>query len=219
MKKVLITGASRGIGNAAAQKFLQEGWAVIGTSTTGTAPSQHQAFRMYALNLLDPESIKKFTAAMRQSEKTIDLLVNNAGISDNDDVAESVSIKALRKTLEVNLIGLIDLTERLLPLIREGGHIINISSGLSSLVQGDGSYAPAYGISKAALNKYTVVLAHRLQAKGITVSAFDPGWVRTDMGGSGAQRDPSEPARELFKLAASKVDSGCFWHRGKKRSW
>jgi NAD(P)-dependent dehydrogenase (short-subunit alcohol dehydrogenase family) len=219
MKKALITGASRGIGNAAAHRFLEEGWFVIGTSTSGTASIQDQAFRIYALNLLDPESIEKFASVMRQSEKNLDLLINNAGISDNDDVSSSVSIEALRNILEVNLVGLIDLTERLLPLIHEGGHIINISSGLSSLVQGDGSYAPAYGISKAALNKYTVTLAHRLSAKGITVSAFDPGWVRTDMGGSGAPRDPSEPALELFELATSKVDSGRFWHRGKKRSW
>jgi NAD(P)-dependent dehydrogenase (short-subunit alcohol dehydrogenase family) len=56
-------------------------------------------------------------------------------------------------------------------------------------------------------------------SRGITVSSLDPGWVRTDMGGSAAPRDPSQPADEIFKLATSKIDTGYFWHGGKKRSW
>ncbi|OHD68744.1 MAG: hypothetical protein A2W19_10780 [Spirochaetes bacterium RBG_16_49_21] len=59
MKKILITGASRGIGKATAQKFLGEGWSVIGTSRSGTASIHHPAFKIYALNLLDSRSIEK----------------------------------------------------------------------------------------------------------------------------------------------------------------
>jgi NAD(P)-dependent dehydrogenase (short-subunit alcohol dehydrogenase family) len=66
---------------------------------------------------------------------------------------------------------------------------------------------------------YTRTLASRLKDRNITVSSFDPGWVKTDMGGKGALREPSEPAEELFELATSKVESGYFWHQGRKKAW
>ena len=219
MNRVLITGVSRGIGRAVADKFLQEGWSVIGTSTSGTSPIEHSALTVHVLDMLDPKSIKKFTDRIIGSEKGINVLINNAGISVTNDGPQFIAIDSLRTILEVNLIGLIDLTERLLPLILKGGHVINMSSGLASLTESSGTYAPAYSISKVALNMYTRILAGRLEGKEVTVSSIDPGWVRTDMGGSAAPRDPSEPAEEVFSLATSKVDSGNFWHRGRTRSW
>ena len=219
MNRVLITGVSRGIGRAVAEKFLQEGWSVIGTSTSGTSPIEHGALTVHVLDMLDPKSIKKFADAIVGSEQIINVLINNAGISVNNDGPQSVVIDSLRKILEVNLVGLIDLTERLLPVIAKDGHVINISSGLASLTEGSGTYAPAYSISKTALNKYTRILAGRLAGRRIIVSSIDPGWVRTDMGGSAAPRDPSEPAEEVFSLATSNIESGNFWHRGRKRSW
>ena len=219
MNRVLITGVSRGIGRATAEKFLREGWSVIGTATSGRSPLEHGALTVHALNLLDPKSIKKFADAIVGSKNRINVLINNAGISVENDGPQSVTIDSLRKILEVNLVGLIDLTERLLPDMADGGHVINMSSGLGSLTEGSGTYAPAYSISKTALNKYTTILSARLAGRGIIVSSIDPGWVRTDMGGSTAPRDPSEPAEEVFALANSKVESGNFWHRGRKRSW
>jgi NAD(P)-dependent dehydrogenase (short-subunit alcohol dehydrogenase family) len=218
MKNVLITGVSRGIGKALAEKFLKKGWSVIGASTSGASPIDHQALRVHKLDLLETNSIRAFAEKIINAASPIDVLINNAGIAIDSGNA-GISTDALRKTLEVNLIGLIDLTERLLPLIPGGGHIINMSSGLASLTEGSGAFAPAYSISKVGVNMYTRALAGRLAGKGITVSSVDPGWVRTDMGGTGAPRDPSEPAEEIFKLATSKVDTGCFWHRDKKRSW
>jgi len=219
MNRVLITGVSRGIGKSIAEKFLQEGWSVIGTSTSGTSPIDHRALTVHVLNMLDPKSIKKFADTIIGSKNAINVLINNAGISVKNDGNQFVVIDSLRKILEVNLIGLIDLTERLLPAILKGGHVINMSSGLASLTERSGTYAPAYSISKVALNMYTRILASRLEGKGVIVSSIDPGWVRTDMGGSAAPRDPSEPADEAFALATSNVDSGNFWHRGRKRSW
>ena len=66
---------------------------------------------------------------------------------------------------------------------------------------------------------YGRTLAFRLEAKNITVSIVDPGWVKTDMGGRGATRDPKLPAKEIFELATSTVPTGRFWYEGKERSW
>ena len=219
MKNVLITGASRGIGKAVADEFLRHGWSVTGTSTTGDARTAATGISLHRLNLAEPGSIREFSEKITARGTGIDVLVNNAGIA-RDRRGPELPIDILRATLEVNLVGLIDLTERLLPVIVDGGHIINISSGLASLSgDGPGAYSPAYSISKAALNMYTRVLAVRLGARKITVSSVDPGWVRTDMGGAGAPRDPSEPAAELYALVHAGVESGLFWHHGKKRSW
>ena len=218
MKTVVITGTSRGIGKAIARKFLDEGWKVIGTSTTGKSPLINVNLQMYALDLTRIDQILSFSATLEGTKGTIDVLINNAGISLPGDT-EHFSLEVLRQTLEVNLIGLITLTEALLPVILDGGHIINMSSGLASLTEDMGTWSPAYSISKAAVNKYTKHLADVLQARRIIVSSFDPGWVRTDMGGMNAPRDPSEPAQELFQLATAKVESGFFWKGGRKRTW
>ena len=80
-------------------------------------------------------------------------------------------------------------------------------------------------MAKASLNMYTRFLAFRLKERNITVSSLDPGWVRTDMGFAGAgegakpDREPSEPAAEIFQLVTSKVETGQFWHKGHKREW
>jgi NAD(P)-dependent dehydrogenase (short-subunit alcohol dehydrogenase family) len=217
MKTVIITGVSRGIGKVAAEKFLNEGWRVVGVSKSGKATIRHAALTIYPADLSSTSSIRDFVKLVVASGLKADVLVNNAGILVDHDPGGDLSI--LRTTLEVNLIGLIDLTEHLLPNINNGGHIISLSSGLGSLTDATNGAYSSYRISKVAINMYTRVLASRLKEKDITVSSIDPGWVKTDMGGVGAPRDPSEPALEIFELAASRVDSGFYWHRGKKKNW
>ncbi|MBI5123694.1 SDR family NAD(P)-dependent oxidoreductase [Candidatus Roizmanbacteria bacterium] len=218
MKTVVITGVSRGMGKATAEKFLSEGWYVFGTSTRGETAIVHENFEVYAVNMFDSQTISNFAKAVGKSGRKIDVLHNNAGTSLQDDHG-AINVEVLRKTLEVNLIGLIDLTERLLPNIKDCGHIINMVSAGASLVEFSGSYVPCYQISKVGVNMYTRELATRLQERGIIVSSFDPGWVRTDMGGKDAPRDPKDVAEEIYKLAITQVESGFFWHEGKKRSW
>jgi NAD(P)-dependent dehydrogenase (short-subunit alcohol dehydrogenase family) len=218
MKTVVITGTSRGIGKATAQKFLDQGWEVIGTSTSGKTPVIHDNLKMHQLDLADSESILRFIGGITGRKTTINVLINNAGIGLPAD-REHISVDVLRQTLEINLIGLIALTESLLPLMLNNGHIINVSSALASLTEDMGTWSPAYRISKAGVNMYTRHLANVLRSRRVTVSSFDPGWVRTDMGSMNAPRDPSESAEELFQLATASVDSGYFWRGGKKRAW
>lgn len=209
MKTVLITGITRGIGKAMAEVFSKNDWEVIGTSTDGRDNT-------IKLDLSNPKSIEQAVLSIKEKHLQIDVLINNAGVSFESD-ENKMNIESLRKTLEINLIGTVDFTEKILANIATGGQIISISSMMSSLVEFDNGICPSYRISKTALNMYSKTLADRLT--NITVSVFDPGWVKTDMGGPSAPRDPGEPAQELFKLATTSHQSGQFWFEGKIRSW
>lgn len=223
MKNVLITGVSRGIGKALAQKFLAEGYFVIGTSTSGTVDFNNTNLVTYKLDLSSSKSIVECATEITKFGKKIDICMNNAGALFDDDET-TIVIEKLRKTLEVNLIGTIDFAEQILPLVNNGGHIVFTSSSAGSISHTghDGAhfegYYPAYKISKAALNMYMRTLALRLKGK-MTVSSVHPGWVKTDMGGEDADISAEEAAGYIFDLAISKIESGNFWFKGKKFDW
>ncbi|MCK5059950.1 MAG: SDR family NAD(P)-dependent oxidoreductase [Candidatus Pacebacteria bacterium] len=224
MKTALITGIDRGIGRALAEKFLAEGYAVIGTSLSGEINLTHQNLSVYQLDLSSPKNIASCVQSISQNTKGIDILINNAGIL-LDKEETKVIVDKLRKTLEVNLIGTIDFTERLVSSINAGGHIVNISSTAGSLeYAGEAKshypyHYPDYKISKAALNMYARTLALRMKEKNIIVSSVHPGWVRTEIGGECADVSPEEAAEEIFKTAISRPETGQFWFKGEKLPW
>ncbi|MEN9405646.1 MAG: hypothetical protein RLY47_605 [Candidatus Parcubacteria bacterium] len=220
MKTIFITGVSRGIGKAVAQRFLDAGDVVVGTLMSGAADWSHENLTMIQLDLSNPESISKCAETFRALDKKIDILINNAGVLF-DRKLNRVDVEILRKTLEVNVIGTIDLTEHMLPFLGGGAHILNISSSAGSLArskESDDDEYPAYRISKTALNMYTRALAVRLVGT-VTVSSVHPGWVKTDMGGSDGDMEPKEAAEHIFKLAYTPVETGQFWFKGEKFPW
>lgn len=230
MKTALITGISKGIGRALAEKFLLEGFAVMGTTTTGSADLTHEKLTVIQLDLTEPDSIGRASTLVSQyihTDSKIDILINNAGALFDDEETKVVVAK-LRNTLEVNLMGTIDFTERVIPSLNDTGHIVNVSSAAGSLADSQNPtnshfpyHYPAYKISKAALNMYTVTLANRLRNEktGMIVSSVHPGWVRTDMGGEDAPVLPKEAAEQIYKLAISRPETGQFWHNGEKFPW
>ncbi|MDA2922795.1 SDR family NAD(P)-dependent oxidoreductase, partial [Patescibacteria group bacterium AH-259-L07] len=203
MKNIIITGASRGIGLATAKKFLTQDWHVIGTYNQTTIPLKHNNLRTLKLDQGSPDSIIQATNQIKNTYSHIDALVNNAAIIlDAED--ETVGLENIRQTFEVDLFGLIDVTERLVPLLKNGSHIINIDSSYGSFsLPIDDKTSTGYRMAKAALNMYTRTLAFRLKDQGIIVSSLDPGWVQTDMGYIGAteeekpDRSPDQPADEI----------------------
>ncbi|MDO8466604.1 MAG: SDR family NAD(P)-dependent oxidoreductase [bacterium] len=220
---VLITGTDKGIGKALAEKFLAEGHFVFGAYLSEAFPAS-DASASHQLDLSSPESIAECAKKISESGKKIDILINNAGILLDEDETR-VLVDKLRETLEVNLIGTIDFTERVIPMIPKGGHIVNISSTAGSLeFAGTGKshhpyHYPSYKISKAALNMYTRTLATALKDSEIIVSSVHPGWTKTAMGGQEADITSEEAAAGIYKFAISKPETGLFWFKGERLPW
>lgn len=234
MKTVVITGITRGIGLATARRFLDNGWNVVGTWRGSEAPlsapvsgsgGASGTLTQVELDISSSTDIARAAQEIAEKAPSIDVLVNNAGVLlDSDE--DGINMEKLRATFDVNLFGLIDLTERLVPRMHAGSHIINLDSGHGAMsIPIDDATSSAYRMSKAALNMYTRTAAFRLKEKGIIVSSIAPGWVKTAMGNSLAtdaekpDRTPEDAAEDIYQLAISNPESGFFWEFGKKREW
>lgn len=219
MKYAIITGSSRGIGLALTKVLVhRKDFKIIGSSTSGKHPLMANNFICYPLDLNDTNSIKAFVANIQHLK--IDYLFNNAGILLDSNVDPGIDLQKLEQTFDVNLFGTIQLTELLIPHLNENAHIINTSSNWGSFTERNfDALNPHYKMSKAALNMYTKLLAERQKSAGITVSAFDPGWVKTDMGGANADKTSEEVADELADLMDRNIETGKFWYNGKNRRW
>ncbi|VEG90486.1 SDR family NAD(P)-dependent oxidoreductase [Legionella spiritensis] len=213
MKTVLITGISRGIGLAAARKFLAEGWQVIGTSTSGKTPVTHPCLKIFPLDLSDSLSIQTLASQL----PPLDLLINNAAILLESGADVKVDMGLLKKTFAVNVFGTIELTEHCIDKLHKNARIINISSGWGTFSSNNSAGQPQYKMSKTCLNMYTVLLAARLP--DMCVSGLDPGWVKTDMGTERAPTHPEQVASEIYNLACTSKKSGYLWSRGHIRDW
>jgi len=175
------------------------------------------------LDVTNPESIRSAQRAVAGRFDGVDILVNNAAVLlfEHEDVL-SVPLDAYRRTFETNLFGAIEVSRVFAPAMAQSGYgrIVNVSSGAGQLARMS-DYAPAYSMSKAALNAFTRILAHTYQGNGVLVNAADPGWVRTDMGGPSAPRSPREGADTIVWLATLPDDgpTGGFFHDRQPIAW
>jgi NAD(P)-dependent dehydrogenase (short-subunit alcohol dehydrogenase family) len=223
-KVILITGANRGIGLATAHELQRRGAKVVAGVREPQKMSPISGVTVLELDASDAESCRSFVARAETEQGRIDGLVNNAGILlDHDTPVLDLSENDLRRVLEVNLVGPVRLCQLVVPGMQSRGYgrIVNISSGLGAITDMGGGY-PSYRMAKLALNGFTRILAAELRPNSnVKVNSLDPGWVRTDMGGADAIRDPSEPAREIADLVSISGDgpSGGFFRRGEQREW
>ncbi|HCR52061.1 TPA: SDR family oxidoreductase [Candidatus Kaiserbacteria bacterium] len=223
MRTALITGVSKGIGKAEAQKLLAEGFHVFGTSTTGKIDYAHKNLQIIPLDLKSSESIAACASAIAKTKTMFNVVINNAGVLLDDEDTVLIPEK-LRATLEVNLIGTAEFTERVLSSVKKEGIIVMTSSTAGSLQLAETAdhyplHYPAYKISKAALNMYMRTLARRLRDTGPIVLSVHPGWVKTDMGGEEADTTPEEAAEDIYHTIVSRPKNGVFLFRGRHIPW
>ena len=221
-RRVLVTGANRGIGLEFCRQLLARGDDVVGTARH---PGQaHELNRLVAehpgrlhvlpLDVADPRSQAELVRELALViDGPLDLLVNNAGVLHSGERFGDLGLHNLEDSFRTNCAGAFLLTQALAPHLRDGATVANLSSQLGSIERTTAFYTPTYAISKAALNMATKLLANALAPRGIHVLALHPGWVQTDMGGSGAQISPRTAVEGLLKVidSANEERSGRFF--------
>ncbi|MCF7566953.1 SDR family NAD(P)-dependent oxidoreductase [Sabulilitoribacter arenilitoris] len=212
-KKVLITGASMGIGRALAKKFLENGFFVIGTGRNSMIENfNDDNFYPLKLDISNSNSVKEAKNKIFKIFKSIDILINNAGIGPDLDTLFPDK-ESFTKTFEVNTIGTVFFTEFFIPLINNNGMILNISSKMGSIDFCKLTDSVAYRMSKSALNMYTKILANRLY-NNIKVASIHPGWVQTTIAKSNinGRLTPEKSAENIFRFIQSDFQNGIFWN-------
>jgi len=180
-KKILITGASRGIGKKLALKSKENDYVVIGTSTSkeGVKVLEEEGIHGLVLNLIDIRSIEEFNNSLIKDHSDIDILVNNAGIT-RDNIVLRMSNEEWTDVLNVHLNGTFKISKTVLKFMlkKKWGRIINITSASASIGnKGQANYAAA----KAGVEAFSRSLAKEVGTRGITVNSVAPGYIETDM--------------------------------------
>src|SRR6202022_1195753 len=244
----LITGGNRGLGLQTARELARLGIRTVvgardlekGASAAALLQTEGLDAEAVHLDVADPLTHTEVYSYLESHHGKLDILVNNAGIWKESETSSSHALRSnrtsslpmeiLRETFETNFFGTVALTQRLLPLLRKAfaARIVNVSSILGSLtLQSDPSSKIyphkvfAYDASKTALNAFTVHLAHELRDTPIKVNAAHPGWVRTEMGGEGADLDISEGGKTSAWLATLPADAstGGYFHLEQRLPW
>ncbi|HEX9079732.1 MAG TPA: glucose 1-dehydrogenase [Desulfuromonadaceae bacterium] len=207
----VVTGASRGIGRAVALRLAQAGSAVVVHYGTNREAADEVVGRIernggasFALqaDMGSVADIARFCAALREEllhrfgEPRFDVLVNNAGIATRVALEET-SEEQFDRLFDVNVKGPFFMVQRSLPLLRDGGRIINLSSVVTRFANPG---IAAYSMTKGAINTLTLLLAAQLGPRGITVNAVAPGATDTDMNAAWL-REPE--ARESVAAATA----------------
>lgn len=234
----LVTGANRGIGLAVCRQLAEQGVFVLlgardaaaGDAAARTLQADGLAVRAMVIDTENPDTFDAARDAIDRAFGRLDILVNNIGIGcDWAYTAANVPMRLLRDTFEINFLSVVDLTQRLLPLIEKSpaGRIVNQSSAIGSLAGhatpaswATGDRPLAYSASKTALNAFTLHLACALRDTPIKVNAAHPGIVKTDPNPNGLI-GPEEGARTAVALALLPDDgpTGGFFHQGESVPW
>ena len=232
-RNVLVTGANRGIGLEFCRQLLAAGDHVIATcrqpgkaTALNTLAGEYPGrLHVLPLDVAQPKSRAELVRELPLvlgDDARIDLLVNNAGVLHSGERFGHLDQAVLEDSLRINAIGPFLLSEAVAPLLADGARIANLSSVMGSITRQDAFRSPSYGASKAAQNLLNAQLAHALAARDIRVLSLHPGWVQTDMGGTGAEVTPAASVAGLLQVidAATPAQSGSFldW-RGQSVPW
>jgi short-subunit dehydrogenase len=186
-KTAFITGASSGIGKAAALALTSAGYRVVGTSRKAAPGEVRDGIRMIACDVTDDASVAQAVAQAHAEIGHIDLLVNNAGYALSG-AAEESSVGQVHSLFDTNFFGVVRVTNAVLPIMRQQGHgrILNIGSVLGLI---PGPYGAYYSASKHAIEGYSESLDHEVRAFGIRVAVIEPWATKTAIEANSPQGD------------------------------
>jgi NAD(P)-dependent dehydrogenase (short-subunit alcohol dehydrogenase family) len=237
----LVTGANKGIGFEVARDLARKGFHVfLGARDTEAGVAAAQKLNREAeeedygkghsgitatflkIDVSKPDSIRHAAEEFSSKSDRLDTLVNNAGILlDDDKDVLTATPEMFETTLRTNTLGALLVAQAFVPFLNKSDapRIVNVSSGGGQLAGGADGWAPAYCISKTALNGVTAQLATALPK--FAVNSVCPGWVRTGMGGPNATRSVGEGATGIVWLAvdAPQNETGKFWRDRKVIPW
>lgn len=219
MPTILVIGANRGIGLEFARQYAADGWDVIATARKSSAELDALGLRVEQLDLADTDSVAEFAGRICWP---LDLFIANAGTNHPMDTGGPQNARDWQAMMMVNAIAPFQLGQALLPRVAEArGKMICISSGMGSIEQNSGGWIP-YRTSKAALNMAWSCLALEARRDGVATVALSPGWVKTRMGGAGAEISAEESVGAMRKLIDRLTldDTGKFLRRnGSELPW
>lgn len=224
----LVTGANQGIGHQIAKDLAARGLTVLVGSRgleRGEAAAREIGLGAFALQLdvTDPASIKYAAERIRNEFGRLDVLIQNAAISNTKRLPgqsieehtkttrpSNVALDEMRAVWDTNVFGVLSVYQAMLPLLRStpGSRIVNVSSGVGSLTTNSDPafpyraiFGPVYPSSKTALNALTVAMAIELEPEGIRVNAVSPGFTNTNLNGYAGTETVEEGAREAVRVA------------------
>lgn len=231
---VVITGANRGLGLGLTRVYLEDGWRVITLNRNSSEEMEslrNESLEIHCCDLTDDTRLEEFARSVEG--QTVDVLINNAGRMAKDGSAaggESVQgfgcfNRALwHDVFDINVFTAMSLSEKLADAISRSdrGRIVTISSMLGSMALNTSGGLYAYRASKASVNAIMRSMSFDLAERGIIAIAQHPGWVKTDMGGRGADIDVETSVRGMKAVfdGLKPEDSGKFFsHDGSEMPW
>jgi short-subunit dehydrogenase len=211
-KHVVITGANRGIGLEFAKQYLAQGFEVTAVVRKPSAELEELSVNVIeGIDVSQGDDVARLASAL--SGKAIDVLINNAGIFENESLA-NMDFDAINAQLQINAVAPVRVTHALQANLNSGSKVAMITSRMGSIADnGSGAYI-GYRMSKAALNAAGVSLAHELKPKGVAVALLHPGFVQTQMVNFAGDISPQVAAERLIqRIEELNLDNtGSFWH-------
>jgi len=200
-KNALIIGASRGLGLGLAKQLLADGWNVTATVRDVRKADALKALGPVRIEALDMDDQVAVSALAQRLEGLVfDLLFVNAGVKGPEDQRPgNASLAEIGQLFMTNAIAPVALAQRFVGRIRRGNGVVAfMSSGLGSVTTPDAPELAFYKASKAAMNSMVSTFLSEIEAPTFTVLSMHPGWVKTDMGGEGADIDVATSVRGLI---------------------
>jgi NAD(P)-dependent dehydrogenase (short-subunit alcohol dehydrogenase family) len=229
--RTVVTGANRGIGLELVRQLRERGDDVEACARSPEQARELQQLagdrvRIHQLDVTDAASVRALAASLRDA---VDVVFNVAGVYGGPrqslrQMAEDLELDDVAETFEVNAMGPLRVSVALLPHVRRGSvkKLVHVTSGMGSITDNTSGGFYSYRMSKAALNMMSRSLARDLASEGIASYVINPGWVQTDMGGSGAPTPVDESVRGILREIdrATLADSGEFLNwKGNRYAW